>query len=94
MKDRKVATRYARALLASLPDNETAEKADRFLEAIRGAIEESAEFRDMLLDPAVPRNVRTSVLRTLAEQNEMPHQVGNFLATVVEHQRASALARH
>jgi len=92
VKDRKVATRYARALLASLPGNETAEKTDHFLEALRSALDESADFRDMLLDPAVPRNVRTTVLRTLAEQNEMPAQVGNFLATVVEHQRSSSLA--
>jgi F-type H+-transporting ATPase subunit delta len=92
VKDRKVATRYARALLASLPDNETAEKADRFLDAIRNALDESAEFRDMMLDPAVPRNVRISVLRSLADQNNMPPQIGNFLATVVDHQRASSLA--
>ena len=91
MKDRKLATRYARALLASLPDAETATQADRFLKAVREAMTESQDFRDLVFDPAVPRTVRRSVLCVLAEQNEMPVQVRNFMATVVDHNRASSL---
>jgi F-type H+-transporting ATPase subunit delta len=91
MKDRKLATRYARALLESLPDDRGAEAADGFLTALREAIEESADLRGLLFDPAVPRATRESVLRKLAEDSDMPPQVGNFLATVVEHNRAAAL---
>jgi F-type H+-transporting ATPase subunit delta len=90
MKDRKLATRYARALLASLPA-EQAEQADRFLTALREATDQSAEFRDLMLDPAVPRTTRNSVLRALAEQHDMPRLVLNFLATVVDHNRTSSL---
>ena len=91
MTDRKLASRYARALLASLPNDQSAEDADRFLTAIREALDESAEFRDLLLNPAVPKSTRESVLRSLADQSEMPPQVGNFLATIVDHNRASSL---
>lgn len=92
MIDRKLASRYARALLSSLPDNQTAELVDEFLDAIRGALNESDEFRDLLFDPAVPRATRKQVLRALAEQSEMPPQVANFLDTVVDHNRATSLA--
>ncbi len=91
MKDRKLATRYARALLASLPDAHVSEQADQFLEAVRGALKESAEFRDLLYDPAVPKSTRRKLLRTLAERAEMPVQIGNFLATVVDHGRTTSL---
>lgn len=92
MKDRKLATRYARALLASLTEEAVAEKADGFLSALRAALDESADLRGLLFDPAVPRATRKAVLRALADQNGMPRQVGNFLATVVEHNRTSALS--
>jgi F-type H+-transporting ATPase subunit delta len=91
MKDRKVATRYARALLASMPDEQTAEAADDFLAALRNAISESQEFRSLLLDPAVSRATRKAVLSALAERNGMPTLVRNFLATVVDHNRTAAL---
>jgi F-type H+-transporting ATPase subunit delta len=91
MMDRKLASRYARALLSSLPDTHATEKADRFLTVIREALEESAEFRDLLFDPAVPKNTRKQVLRVLAERAEMPPQVANFLDTVVDHNRATSL---
>jgi F-type H+-transporting ATPase subunit delta len=92
MKDRKLASRYARALLSSLPDSQSAEKADQFLAVIRESLGESPDFRDLLFDPAVPKSTRKQVLRTLAERAEMPPQVANFLATVVDHNRATSLA--
>jgi F-type H+-transporting ATPase subunit delta len=92
MKDRKLATRYARALLASLPNERMAEDADRFLTAVREALDESEEFRELLLDPAVPRGTREAVLRSLAQESAMPPQVSNFLATVVDHNRGASLA--
>lgn len=92
MKDRKLASRYARALLSSLHNEKTAAEADRFLTAIREVLAESAEFRDLMLDPAVSKSTRSSVLRSLAEQSDMPVQIGNFLATIVDHNRTSSLS--
>ena len=92
MRDRKLASRYARALLASLPDKHAAEDADHFLAAIREALAESPEFRDLMHNPAVPKSTREEILRSLAKESGMPQQVGNFLATVVDHSRSSSLA--
>jgi F-type H+-transporting ATPase subunit delta len=91
MKDRKLATRYARALLTSLGDDKRAERADEFLTVIRQTLDESADFRGLLYDPAVPRSTRKQVLRTLAEGASMPVQVANFMATVVDHNRITSL---
>lgn len=91
MKDRKLASRYARALLDSLPDPAAAEKADGFLHALCAALEESPDFHGVMFDPAVPRPIRRQVLRSIAEQNGMSHQVGNFLVTVVDHGRTGSL---
>jgi F-type H+-transporting ATPase subunit delta len=91
MKDRKLATRYARALLDSLPNESEAERAGSFLAALRAALEESADLRGLLFDPAVPRATRKGALRSLAEQAAVPRQVANFLETVVDHNRTAAL---
>ncbi len=90
MKDRQLASRYARALLESIP-NKDAEEVDRFLGSLAEALEESREFRDLLYDPAVPKATRESVLRTLAERSGMMVQVANFLSTVVSHNRTTSL---
>jgi F-type H+-transporting ATPase subunit delta len=91
MKDRKLATRYARALLGALPDPERSQDADRFLTALREAMEESADFRDLLLDPAVSRARRKGILRDLARSGDQLPQVENFLATIVDHNRTASL---
>lgn len=92
MKDRKLATQYARALLACLPGVDSAEQADQFLSALRRAIDESEELRGLMLDPAFPRSARSAVLVALAERHGMPRQVVNFLRIVVDHGRTPALA--
>ena len=91
MKDRKLASRYARALLASLSDPAIAEHADQFLNVLRQSMEESEDFRNLLLDPAVAKRTRSEVLTKLAENAGMPDQIGNFLKTIVEHDRESSL---
>jgi F-type H+-transporting ATPase subunit delta len=90
MKDRKLATRYARALL-SLLDPARAESADQFLDALRRAMLASPETRDLLLDPAVPAAERRRALRGLARQVGQPPVIEHFLAAVVDHNRTASL---
>jgi F-type H+-transporting ATPase subunit delta len=92
MKDRKVATRYARALLEALPDDKGAEEADRFLTGLSRALDESDEFRTLIFNPAVPRQARLSVLEGLAAQHGMHEFVANFLRTIVAKNRAGSIA--
>lgn len=91
MKDRNLAARYAQALLAALPDDRAAAAADAFLEALADAFEASAELRDVLLNPAVGRAQRKQVLAALADGQGVAREVRNFLFTVADHGRLSAL---
>lgn len=91
MKDRRLAVRYARALIAALPDTARAQAADSFLTAVAGAMETSPEFRDVLLDPAHPRSQRRAVLEALARDKQMPDEMINFLGALVEHNRTPNL---
>jgi len=91
MKDRKVAARYARALLAALPTDQEAEKVDEFLTALGDAMEDSADFRALMLDPAVPSGVRLEVLVALSNQHGASEHLTNFLSTLVKNKRTSSL---
>ena len=91
MKDRKLASRYAGALLSVLPDPAQAESTDHFLMALSDAMKDSAEFRDVMLDPAFARSSRKSVLRALVDQQGLPATVGRFMDTLVDNNRLGAL---
>jgi len=91
MRDRRLAVRYAKALLSVLSDPSEAEAADGFLTSVSAAMGQSAELRTILLDPAVPREQRQQALRALAEAKNMPRAVGNFFATLVDHNRTAAI---
>jgi len=92
MKDRKVAARYARALLAALPTDHEAEQVDEFLGALGKAMEDSGDFRALMLDPAVPSGVRLEVLVALADQNGGSEHLKNFLQTIVKNNRTGSIA--
>lgn len=91
MKDRNLAARYARALLAALPDDRSAEAADTFLSALAEAFHASPELRDVFLNPAVGREQRKHVLAALTEGRGVAREVRNFLFTVADHGRLAAL---
>jgi F-type H+-transporting ATPase subunit delta len=91
MKDRKLAFRYARALLSVLDDPTILERTDDFLIALAQAVESSADLRSTMFDPVIPRSVREKILRALTEQHDLPVEVGNFLATLLDNNRIPAL---
>jgi F-type H+-transporting ATPase subunit delta len=92
MRDRKLAVRYARALLSSLQDDpQGTESVDEFLRGLADAMTESPRFRNMMLDPAFSNVERRALLRRLAEQASMPRKLGAFIDTLVEHRRAGSL---
>jgi F-type H+-transporting ATPase subunit delta len=91
MKDRKLAVRYARALLAAIPDPAVAQTTDRFLTALAREMEQSDRFRDLMLDPAFSNSERRSLLRRLAELSRLPDRVGNFMAMLVDNRRLRSL---
>src|SRR5262245_14809325 len=90
MKDRKLAARYSRALLAALPDRETAANADAFLQGV-AASRPVPKVRDVFLNPAVSRREKAEILQGIAAAQGMPPRVRSFLLTVAEHGRLEAL---
>lgn len=91
MKDRKLAFRYARALLSVIDDPRTLEQTDAFLTALAESLESSSELRATMLDPAVPRATRKKILRSLVSGTGLPTEIGNFLAILVDNNRVAAL---
>ncbi len=91
MKDRRLASRYARALLAALASSAAADSADEFLAALADALRRSPELRDVLVNPAVPRSAKKAVLAALVEGRALPREVRGFLFVVVDHGRADVL---
>lgn len=90
MKDRKLAVRYARALLSSIPA-EAAEATEKFLGGLGQAMLGEDELREALVDPAVPRSRRLDMLQSMAREFGLPAEMERFLATIVEHGRIGVL---
>lgn len=91
MRDRKLAMRYARALLSVLDDPVVLEQTDEFLSALGEALGSTPDLSAALLDPAVPRSERKRILLGLAAQRKLPAVVGNFLSTLVDNNRVGVL---
>ncbi len=92
MRDRKLATRYARALLGALPDAAEQDAADSFLAALADSIRTNAELRRFLLDPAASVNAKKSLLEKLCAVRGVPDRVKTFLRMVVENTRLANLS--
>lgn len=91
MRDRKLATRYARALLGALPDAPSQDLADAFLSALAESLRTSAELRGFLLDPATPSEAKKSSLEMLSTGRGLPARVVTFLAMIVDQGRLANL---
>lgn len=87
MTDRKLAARYARALLGTLPDSGRAAAADAFLSALADQITSTHELRDVLLNPAYPRSARKRALEELASAHGVASEVGRFLGILLDNGR-------
>jgi len=92
MNDKKLATRYARALLGALPDAASQDLAGSFLVNLASALHENPDAREFLLNPATPSADKQSLLGKLAASPGVPPGVATFLRTVVDHGRVANLA--
>jgi F-type H+-transporting ATPase subunit delta len=91
MKDRKLATRYARALLGALPDAGQQDRAGVFLDGLAAGLAGDPALRDFLLDPAITTSKKTEALRAVARAQGAPESIGSFLATIADHGRLANL---
>ncbi len=91
MRDRKLATRYARALLGALPTPAEQNLADEFLAALANSMTQNAELRGFFLDPASPANAKKSLLASLCVARNLPDRVRTFLEMIVDNARLANL---
>jgi F-type H+-transporting ATPase subunit delta len=91
MRDRKLATRYARALLGALPHAAEQNLADEFLTALAEAVKSNAELRNVLLDPASSPASKKAILAQLGNARGLPERVFVFLGMLVDNRRLAAL---
>jgi F-type H+-transporting ATPase subunit delta len=90
MKDRKLATRYARALFTALSDPAALEAADATLSSIGRAVDTHTGLELLLIHPAVPRRTKKQVLVQLAGDGAGKPLL-SFLSVVAGHGRAAQL---
>jgi F-type H+-transporting ATPase subunit delta len=91
MKDRKLATRYARALLGALASPAEQDLADEFLTAIANSMTSNSELRGFFLDPASPIGAKKALLADLCSSRNIPDRVKTFLEMVVDNARLANL---
>jgi F-type H+-transporting ATPase subunit delta len=91
MRDRKLAVRYARALLSVFPDPRTAAPTEEFLVGLSAAMNEISDFRDLMLDPAVSRAQRRDVIANIVREAGLPAEIDNFMALLIDNNRAAAI---
>jgi F-type H+-transporting ATPase subunit delta len=92
MRDRKLATRYARALLGALPDAAGQNLADQFLNALAAGLRNHADLRAFFLDPANPPSSKKTLLEKLCGSQGMPAALARFLGMVSDNGRLASLS--
>jgi F-type H+-transporting ATPase subunit delta len=92
MRDRKLATRYSRALLGALPKAAEQDQADAFLAALADSVRENDELRRFLLNPAISLGAKKSLLEKLCADRGVPEHVKTFLNMVAENSRLANLS--
>ncbi|MDH3627203.1 MAG: ATP synthase F1 subunit delta [Acidobacteriota bacterium] len=92
MKDRKLAVRYARALLSVLTEPAEAQSADQFLQGLSQAWDTTPAFRAILLDPAYSQQERSDALLGMAKAAGLSDRIQNFLRTLIENNRAGSIS--
>lgn len=78
---------YATALADIVLEQGAAEPARKQLADFRAAYQESAELRNFLASPAVPREAKHKVIERLVERLGSSKVIRNFLFVIVDNQR-------
>lgn len=91
MKDRKLAVRYARALLSVLTEDQEAKAADDFLQGLARGWDEIPAFKEMMLNPVYSQENRKQALLGMAEQAGLTDRMKNFMSTLVENKRTASI---
>lgn len=88
-----IASRYARALADVVSDRKlNAEAVTSGLDATAQVFGESQELRVLFDNPAVPAEQKLKLVDALASRLNIPHEVRNFLAILIDKRRIGAIS--
>jgi len=83
-----VASIYARAFAdVVLSDHLAPDRSLAELRAIASLLAESSELRRVWENPAIPAEQKRSLLDVIAQRDEIPKQVRNLVAILIDHRR-------
>jgi F-type H+-transporting ATPase subunit delta len=86
------AARYARALADVVHSSRVpADQVNAQLSDFLATLTESTDLRQALFNPALAVDVRVKVIDALAPRLHLSHQVRNFLAVLLRHERMTAI---
>jgi F-type H+-transporting ATPase subunit delta len=84
-----VTSRYARAFAEVVVDRRmNADKSVEELDSIASLIESNADLRNVLQNPAVPRQQKLKLLDAIVGRMGASKELRNFIAVLVDHHRA------
>lgn len=83
--------RYAKALVDVVVEQGNADQVKHELSAFAALAAESADLRNFLASPAVPRPQKQAVVRKLAERLGASKTLLNFLLVLIDNRRANLL---
>ena len=88
-----LAQRYARALVDVAVEQKKSEEIRKELVAFVEITRESADLRNLLASPAVPREKKHAVIDVLAKRMKSSKAVRNFLCVLVDNRRTALLGQ-
>jgi F-type H+-transporting ATPase subunit delta len=88
----RIAERYAKALIESIPDDTALDPALQAMNDAAG-LEDNHEFRSLLANPALPLETRLAVLDELLAQMETPTVVANMIRLLLRRGRLRDIGR-
>jgi F-type H+-transporting ATPase subunit delta len=86
-----LARRYAKALMAIGTDDGTYERIGKDVAALASAMKASEELKDVLSNPAFPRDDREKIVRGILQRIGASQTVVNFVRLLLDRERMGAL---
>lgn len=91
MIDTTLSKRYAQALVEIGQEKDSLDKYGQDVEAINGLMEESKDFRELLINPVFPKEDKKSVAGSVLDKLNVDPMVRNFVYLLIDRKRIEQL---
>tara|TARA_B100001175_G_C19233714_1_gene506529 strand:- start:152 stop:709 length:558 start_codon:yes stop_codon:yes gene_type:complete len=84
---------YALALYELSKENSELDQVEKNIKAIKTLLTESADFKEMILNPTISKEEKKNVISIIAKENKFPSILKNFLAYISNKNRLFFLSK-